>query len=520
MSTEKIYIPYYVSDDKFTATTVSPRLLFYNGTKSSIKWYVNDANSEQYAEVYPYFSNYSGAITSEDSKSLLFYNEDPEFGVVPTDSLYTKFWSKYISTLYDPSTRILSAKSLIPLSEYFKLTLNDIIEFRGNYYHLRSINNYNLNTGECDIELLGPIIYDSLNINIPLYIEFPTVFLTSWSTAGYHLTINGNVSSEGSSELTSVGIVWSNLVIEPELDDNVIAVETALGDFVVNFTISDSTEYFFRVYASNEYGTSYSDTIYVYKTSADILPTVQTLSMSNITNDDATFNLNLSDIGDSSVVELGWVYSNSITTPTTSNGKKVLSSSLTIGNHSKNVSNTFIIGNTYYVRAYAKNSYGTSYGSVTTFSPVNKTYTFKLLFSNQSSHRVNEGEFIFNIIKDPNNFPSYEQTITPAAEAYTNYEYTFTTSVTNKDNFAFSMEIPGDVGEYIGFEICPEGYCYAVLMNEYGDPVDGIDYNFGGVDNTWDPGNEQYPYAYSEFNIVDDAGGDIIIFYVNLLDKY
>lgn len=519
MNTEKIYIPYYVSDDKFTATTVSPRLLFYNGTKNSIKWYVNDANSEQYAEVYPYFSNYSGSITSEGSKSLLFYNEDPEFGVIPTDSLYSKFWGKYISTLYDPSTRILSAKSLIPLSEYFNLTLNDIIEFRGNYYHLRAINNYNLNTGECDIELLGPIIYDSLNIDIPLYIEFPTVFLTSWYTDGYKLTINGNIASEGSSELSSVGVVWSNAVIEPELDDNVITGETALGNFVVNFTIMDSTEYYFRVFATNKYGTSYSQTIYVYKTAADILPGVQTLSMSNITNDDATFNLNLSDMGDSSVTELGWVYSSYYTTPTTSKGTKVLSSSLTIGNHSKTVSDTFNIGNTYYVRAYAINSYGTSYGDVISFVPVNKQYTFKFLFSNQSSHLVTEGEFIFNILKYPYNFPVHERTISLGANPYTNVEYTFTTSITNQDYLAFSMEIPGYVGEYIGFEICPEGNCYAVLMNEYGDPVDGIDYNFGGVDNTWDPGNEQYPYAYSEFSVKNDAGGNVVIFYVNLLDK-
>jgi hypothetical protein len=44
------------------------------------------------------------------------------------------------------------------------MALNDIIQFRGNYYHLRAINNYDLKTGECEIELLGPILEDSLNI--------------------------------------------------------------------------------------------------------------------------------------------------------------------------------------------------------------------------------------------------------------------------------------------------------------------------------------------------------------------
>ena len=41
--------------------------------------------------------------------------------------------------------------------------LNDIIFFRGNHYHLRAINNYNLKTGECALQLLGPILDDALD---------------------------------------------------------------------------------------------------------------------------------------------------------------------------------------------------------------------------------------------------------------------------------------------------------------------------------------------------------------------
>jgi hypothetical protein len=45
------------------------------------------------------------------------------------------------------------------------MELNDIVEFRGNRYHLRAINDYNLKNGECQIQLLGPIKnIDVLNI--------------------------------------------------------------------------------------------------------------------------------------------------------------------------------------------------------------------------------------------------------------------------------------------------------------------------------------------------------------------
>jgi hypothetical protein len=43
------------------------------------------------------------------------------------------------------------------------MELNDIVELRGNYYHLRAINDYNLKNGECTIQLLGPILGDVIN---------------------------------------------------------------------------------------------------------------------------------------------------------------------------------------------------------------------------------------------------------------------------------------------------------------------------------------------------------------------
>jgi hypothetical protein len=115
---------------------------------------------------FPYFDNYSVVSGSQfptsGSNSLLFFNEQPSYGTIPEESLFSEYWSDYVSLLYNPRTRLINASAIIPLADYFKMELNDVVEFRGNYYHLRAINDYNLKNGNCKIQLLGPILPDSL----------------------------------------------------------------------------------------------------------------------------------------------------------------------------------------------------------------------------------------------------------------------------------------------------------------------------------------------------------------------
>ena len=168
-----IYIPTYISDQNYNPTRVLPRLLFYNGLIDSEEWYLESGSSAvggvAFAQTqFPYFDNYnvvSGSFPTTNSDSLLFYNEAAVYGEVPTDSLYSNYWSRYVNLLYNPRTRLMNASAIIPLADYFKMELNDIVEFRGNDYHLRAINDYNLSTGECSIQLLGPILEGSLNVN-------------------------------------------------------------------------------------------------------------------------------------------------------------------------------------------------------------------------------------------------------------------------------------------------------------------------------------------------------------------
>jgi hypothetical protein len=169
MSTkQRIFIPTYISSVDYQPARVQPRILFYNGLKDCEPYFIASGSaalgSNDAFEAFPYFDNYSGQVTETGSLSLLFFNEEAPYGVTPTGSLYTEYWEDYVELLYNPRTRLINTSAIIPVAEYFNIELNDIISFRGNYYHLRAINDYNLKTGECNIQLLGPILEGSLNL--------------------------------------------------------------------------------------------------------------------------------------------------------------------------------------------------------------------------------------------------------------------------------------------------------------------------------------------------------------------
>jgi hypothetical protein len=166
-----IYIPTYISDQTYNPTRVLPRLLFYNGVIDCETYWI-ESGSLDFGGVtfqqnsFPYFDNYnvvSGSFPTTDSESLLFNNEAASYGEIPTQNLYTNYWETYISLLYNPKTRLLTCEAIIPLADYVKMELNDVVNFRGNYYHLRAINDYSLKDGTCNLQLLGPIITDTIS---------------------------------------------------------------------------------------------------------------------------------------------------------------------------------------------------------------------------------------------------------------------------------------------------------------------------------------------------------------------
>ena len=216
-----IYIPTYISDQNYNPSRVLPRLLFYNGMIDSQTWWIESGSSSVGGVTYeqnafPYFDNYnvvSGSFPTTNSDSLLFFNEQAVYGETPTESLYSKYLENYVDLLYNPRTRLINASAIIPLADYFKMELNDVVSWRGNYYHLRAINDFNLKNGECQIQLLGPILPDALPFANPVV---PTTTTTSTSTTTYPTTTSTTstttTSTTTSTTTTSAGgatLAWS-----------------------------------------------------------------------------------------------------------------------------------------------------------------------------------------------------------------------------------------------------------------------------------------------------------------------
>ena len=170
---DRIYIPTFISSVDFQPARVLPHIYFFNGLKDCEPYYIQHYTDDTKTQVtsslqqsFPYFDYYDGLEPTTGSNSLLFFNEQPAYGETPTASLYTEYWDTYISLLYNPKTRLIDASAIIPLADYFAMELNDIVEWRGNYYHLRAINDYNLVDGTCKLQLLGPIIRDTISTTL------------------------------------------------------------------------------------------------------------------------------------------------------------------------------------------------------------------------------------------------------------------------------------------------------------------------------------------------------------------
>jgi len=116
MAKQKMFIPTFIANAAFQPAQVLPRMFFYNGALETTNYELNNRNGIssrviEESNVYPYFDHYSAGSGSDvpetDSDSLLFFNEAASLGTTPLNSVYSEYWSKYITLLYDPKTILI-----------------------------------------------------------------------------------------------------------------------------------------------------------------------------------------------------------------------------------------------------------------------------------------------------------------------------------------------------------------------------------------------------------------------------
>ncbi len=172
----------------------------------------------------------------------------------------------------------------------------------------------------------------------------------------------GNVSSDGGAEVTERGACWSTAE-NPTLSSSHLANGSGMGSFTVNMTgLNVNATYYVRTYAINEKGIAYGEQKTF--TTTEGLAVVTTGSVTEVTATSAKCSGNVTDQGASAVTERGICWSTSHNPTTT--GAHANSGT---GSGGYTCSMTGLTPNeTYYVRAYAINAQGVSYGSEVSFT--------------------------------------------------------------------------------------------------------------------------------------------------------
>lgn len=176
-------------------------------------------------------------------------------------------------------------------------------------------------------------------------------------------TVGGKITDDGGRPVTARGVCYGTSQ-SPDINGLHTEDGSGTGEFSHNITgLSASTTYYARAYATNRNGTYYASNIVSF-TTTDGLPTVTTASVTNITATTAKCGGNVTNNGGHNVTARGVCW-NTMGSPdlndphtTNGNGNGAFTSNIT----------DLVVGCTYYVRAYATNSEGTSYGDELSFT--------------------------------------------------------------------------------------------------------------------------------------------------------
>jgi uncharacterized protein (TIGR02145 family) len=202
----------------------------------------------------------------------------------------------------------------------------------------------------------GEETFFTTQISMPGITTLPITELTTTTAKA-----GGNVTGDGGFEVTERGIFWGTEP-DPKLTGTKVLIGSGTGEFTTTLTgLSKAYTYYVIAFAKNIKGTSYGSEI---SFSTEPGPaTVVTSMVLNISPYSATLNGNISTSGGAEVTERGFFWGRSPDPVIT--GNKIVTGTGT-GSFSQTV-DTLRPGVKYYVRAFATNITGTSYGEEKNF---------------------------------------------------------------------------------------------------------------------------------------------------------
>lgn len=295
-------------------------------------------------------------------------------------------------------------------------------------------------------------------------------------------TLNGEILTDGSPKYSERGFVYSESSM-PTLGSCIQKITSTLTDSkTYSATVAGLTKgktYYVRAYAVNAGEEAYS-TNEISFTPSDVLPQVSTQAVTNIsrTAGKATFNGKIVDAGEPEYTERGFVYATTHN-PMVESDTKVVATGKGTGDFVANATG-LVVGNTYYVRAYATNTRGTAYGEevmadfsaimpeVTTVSVEvkdNTTAYFIGKITNVGDPEYTERGFIYGTMQTPMLDDADVTTIVVAKNSSNQFEKQVTINKLSQNVFYVRAYAKSDMGVSYGevLKTNPESIRYLSL---------------------------------------------------------
>lgn len=180
---------------------------------------------------------------------------------------------------------------------------------------------------------------------------------------------SGKINYQGTKSITAKGIVYSTLADCPFVEDSAV-YDNNMTDTINIASLSIAglqrgVTYYYRSFIKNSSATHLGPIKSVTTRSGLGFVTIQ--NASNIGETTATLNANLQSIGDTTFIRKGFVYTTDASIDLTiDNGTVINIEEGTLGSYNSNISN-LTSGQTYYVKAFVTNEYGTAYSSRISF---------------------------------------------------------------------------------------------------------------------------------------------------------
>ena len=130
---------------------VAPRILVWSGLVSCADWYFRtDAGVTQLKTSYPRVGHYQNPTPTVLDYDINFGVDVPFHPVsgIPFQTLYYKYWEKYIAELYDSTSRIMIGNFQLDTEDIFSFKFNDKIWIKDSYWRINKINGFAINSND------------------------------------------------------------------------------------------------------------------------------------------------------------------------------------------------------------------------------------------------------------------------------------------------------------------------------------------------------------------------------------